>query len=123
MADDAPWQRHCQNPPVNRWLIALLAFLVLIQVRADRQPAAQDSGWEGYRGLRNLARLRAYLRDRAWSPPPEQRLFWAAAQAMRGLYPNAPTDDIGELLRGLQEELRREGTPLALPVIFDPAAT
>ncbi len=48
---------------------------------------------------------------------------WAAAQAMRGLYPNAPTNDIGELLRSLQEELRREGTPLALPVIFDPAAT
>lgn len=48
---------------------------------------------------------------------------WAAAQAMRGLYPNAPTADISELLRGLQEELRRQGTPLALPVIFDPAAT
>jgi hypothetical protein len=42
---------------------------------------------------------------------------------MRGLYPNAPTNDIGELLRSLQEELRREGAPLALPVSFDPAAT
>lgn len=63
-------------------------------------------------------------------PTATQRLLlqveshhWTAAQAMRGLYPNAPTNDIGELLRSLQEELRREGTPLALPVSFDPAAT
>ncbi|MCS6826134.1 MAG: hypothetical protein NZ553_05900 [Caldilinea sp.] len=71
--------------------------------------------------------MTAFVVDRPTTT--EQRLLqveshhWAAAQAMRGLYPNAPTDDIGELLRGLQEELRREGTPLALPVIFDPAAT
>jgi len=82
LSHEVRWQQHCQNPPVNRTLIAFLAFLILIQIRADQPPSVGNGGWEGYRGLRNLGRLRAYLRDRAWQPPAEQRLFMAAAQAM-----------------------------------------
>jgi hypothetical protein len=44
---------------------------------------------------------------------------WLAAQAMRGLYPNAPIANISEVLRGLQDELKRQGNPLALPVIYE----
>ncbi|MFN3981117.1 MAG: hypothetical protein ACK4SA_12120, partial [Caldilinea sp.] len=44
---------------------------------------------------------------------------WLAAQAMRGLYPNAPTANISEVLRGLQDELKRQGDPLALPIIYE----
>ncbi len=44
---------------------------------------------------------------------------WLAAQAMRGLYPNAPRANISEVLRGLQDELKRQGDPLALPIIYE----
>lgn len=48
---------------------------------------------------------------------------WLAAQAMRGLYPNAPIASISESLRGLQDDLKRQGTPLALPIVYAEAAT
>jgi hypothetical protein len=48
---------------------------------------------------------------------------WLAQQAERGLYPDAPVTSIGELLRGLQDELALQGSPLALPIAYDPAAT
>ena len=48
---------------------------------------------------------------------------WLAQQAERGLYPDAPVSTIGELLRGLQDQLALQGSPLALPVAYDPAAT
>jgi len=48
---------------------------------------------------------------------------WLAAQAMRGLYPNAPIATISELLRGLQDDLKRQGTPLALPIIYEENAS
>lgn len=44
---------------------------------------------------------------------------WLATQAMRGLYPNAPTGNISELLRSLQDDLKRQGAPLALPIIYE----
>lgn len=44
---------------------------------------------------------------------------WLAAQMMAGLYPNAPANNISELLRSLQDDLIRQGAPLALPVSYD----
>jgi hypothetical protein len=44
---------------------------------------------------------------------------WLASQAMAGLYPNAPMSNISELLRSVQDDLKRQGIPPALPVIYD----
>lgn len=65
----------------------------------------------------------------AQQAPLEQTLLqietqhWLAQQAMRGLYPNAPVTTIGELLRTYQDELMRQGSPLALPIAYDATAT
>jgi hypothetical protein len=48
---------------------------------------------------------------------------WLAAQMMAGLYPDAPANNISELLRSLQDDLKRQGTPLALPITYDDNAT
>lgn len=78
-----------------------------------------------YPSLRSV--METYAAERPTAT--EQLLFqaevhhWMAAQAARGLYPNAPIRDIGELLRGLQQELQRQGTPMALPLVLDPNAT
>ena len=48
---------------------------------------------------------------------------WLAVQAMRGLYPNAPLPNLSELLRSLQDDLKRQGAPLALPIIYEENAT
>ncbi len=113
MTHETHWQLHCQSPPANRRLIALLAFLVLIQVRADRQPGVNDSSWEGARGLRNLARLREYLRSRAWSSPSDQKLFVTAAQAMveaaQDPYTHLLTPDMARWTQDLLEDRLRGG--------------
>lgn len=48
---------------------------------------------------------------------------WLALQALRGLYPGAPLDEIGEVLRSQQNELQRLGQPLALPLLYESGAT
>ena len=48
---------------------------------------------------------------------------WLAVQAMRGLYPNAPLSNLSELLRSLQDDLKRQGAPMALPIIYEENVT
>lgn len=64
----------------------------------------------------------------AQATPLEQAMLrveaqhWMAEQAERGLYPNAPVQDIGQRLRVTQDDLARLVEPVALPIAYEEQA-
>jgi len=72
------------NPPVSRRLIVLLAILLLVQVRSDREVRGGESPWGGPRGLALVRQLHEYIRTRVPDPPSDDRLYLGAIRGMLG---------------------------------------
>ena len=143
LAEDAARAQFYQNPgEISRgqqlWLLLdRRAWLVeKLRVALQGYGLAIVPEWEGQLdplraelGAANnylTTVMTAYANDQA-APLDKAMLqietqHWLAQQAARGLYPDAPVTTIGELLRGLQDELARQGSALALPVAYDAAA-
>lgn len=66
----------------NRFLVGLLAFLLLIQLKSSAPEEGYSGAWSGPRGLQVVAKVHRAIRNDFCEPPTDQQLFEAAIRGM-----------------------------------------